>query len=142
MTAKPFSKELHQENDDPARLVVKQYFTNRGYIVKDNPNQYGVDLFLYDKDGNFIMEIECEIKKVWEDYNFPYKGCVDFPERKKKFANKKSIFFMINLLKNRALMVRGTDLLQSPLEEKSNKFMKSGEKFYRVPLEKVRFIDL
>lgn len=142
MATKAFSKKLHEQNDEKARQIAKDFFTKQGFLVQDNPNKYGVDLIAY-KDGELKFYIECEIKRVWKEDKFPY-GSVQFPERKWKFCNldRPTAFFMLNNKCNHAVLVTGQDLVKSPLRAVPNIYMQKDENFFQVPLDKATFVEL
>ncbi len=138
---KRFDKQLFEDNDKISRAAATKYFENKGFVVKPNPQRYGPDLMLFKKE-NFIGFVETEIKRVWKDEDFKYAD-VQFPERKGKYVDKDPItFFMMNDTENRALLVEGKDVVGSPIKEVPNKYVFKGEKFFIVPLEKVKFIKL
>ena len=141
MARKRFSKSLFKQNDEVAKKAATKYYENIGYEVRLNDNKYGPDLLLF-KENNFASYVECEVKRVWKDYEFPFPN-IQFPERKSKYITDKPIlFFMLNGKENRALIVKGTDLIISPLKEVSNKYVRHGESFFQVPLIKAVFVDL
>jgi hypothetical protein len=138
---KQFSKKLFQENDAKARELAKKYYSDLD--IKDNPDQYGVDLFAY-KNGEHVSCIEVEIKRVWKGKDFPY-GTVQFPERKWKYVcqnDKPVVFFMANNNGTRALIVEGKDVVKAPLRMIPNKYVGKDEYFFQVPLDKCTFVDL
>jgi len=140
---KKFDKELYKENDEIAKRIASLVATKKyGYEVKQNPDQYGVDLLLF-KNGLISGYAEAEIKTVWDTFNFPYEN-IQFPERKIKFTNLglPTMFCMANSLKDRALVVWGKDLRASPIVEVSNKYNAKGELFFQVPLEKAIFYTI
>lgn len=138
---KPFDKDLFSENDTVARNFAKRIISLMpGVIsVEDNCDKYGVDLLVKSTTG--IEAVECEVKSVWRGYEFPF-DTVQIPERKTKYANKNTLFFMTNRFKTRALIIKGQDLLDSPKKEVKNIYVKEGEYFFQVPLSKVVFVDL
>jgi len=142
---KRFDKKLFEENDKKAKGIAIKYYKDLGYNIEENSKRYGPDLLLHDKDNKFIGYVECEKKNVWKEYEFPYDS-VQFPERKKKYVltNQDCIvtFFMVNKECSRALIVDGNDLINSPLEEVSNKYIRKGEYFFKVDLKKVEFVDI
>lgn len=146
---KKFSEKFFRENDPKARKIVSEFFRKKGYVMMPNGDRYGPDLKLYKnhqefEKGNFAKFIECEIKRVWKEDKFPY-GSVQFPERKAKYiyqTDKPVVFFMLNLKCNKALMVKGEDILKSPLKVVPNIYVKQDEMFFQVPLDKVTFFDI
>jgi len=135
----PFSEKDYNENDSRAREKAKEIFTKDGFIIKDNPNKYGVDLFVYDKDGNYLCNVETEVKLGWEgSFKFPD---IQFPKRKSKYAKleKKTLFLMFNSDLSQYLIVKGKDLLECSIQKIPNRRNQSGEEFYKVPLDKAVF---
>jgi hypothetical protein len=143
---KRFDKALFEENDKKAREIAKRYFSKPGYIAQDNPYKYGADLAVYDTTMcSTILYIETEIKRVWKTDDFPW-DTIQFPERKAKYIQQAKpvpvVYFMLNKECTSALIVKGQDLIDSPLVEVSNKEIKSGELFYQVPFEKARQVQI
>lgn len=139
---KRFDPELYRINDKLAKENTIKIVDKRKFKVVENPNTRGVDLLVY-KRGIYLLNIECEIKKIWVGKKFPYDN-VQFPERKEKFAllDKPTIFVMFNADQSAYLVVRDKDLLSSPKKEIPNKYVYSGEMFFQVPLDKVVFNDI
>jgi hypothetical protein len=140
---KKFDKKLFKENDKIAKqLTIKLIKSVFDLNAVENLDEYGVDLCIV-MENEVVAYVESEIKMVWDTVNFPYKT-VQFPERKAKFARleKPTLFCMINGLKNRAITVWDMDLLASPLIEVPNRYNPTGELFYQVPLEKVKFYNI
>lgn len=141
---KYFDKELYDECDSPAKNAVKNIFKNlTGHVfsIEENEKKRGVDLLAY-TNGDHVFNIETEVKKVWTD-EFSYDS-VQFPERKQKFAelDKPTIFIMFNKDLTQYLVVNNSDLLNSPKTMVRNKYIRYGEYFFQVPLNKVVFNDI
>lgn len=132
---KPFSRALHQKNDPTSRRVVKEFFLKNKMPLEDNPNKYGVDLISADK----TLQIEVEHRLVWEDSEFPYDD-VNVPERKAKFFVENHICYVIlsrdyshiGMIDGKTLMKY---IVDENLKESSNKYVRQGEYFYKVPKE-------
>ena len=135
---KPFDAALYAENDALARNKVRELLSDR-FTVVDNPKRYGVDLLVYNESGEHLFNVETEIKRVWVN-DFIYTS-VQFPERKRKFCalEKPTYFVMFNSDLSQYLVVKGADLAASPLEMVRNKYVKFGEHFFQVTLDKVAF---
>ena len=133
---KAFSQSLHGKYDDIARQVTMHYMERKGYKMRENPNIYAQDLIAHNGDNSFY--VECEVKTVWKGDEFPF-DTVQLPERKKKFFNKSTLFFIWNNDMTRAATFKSDDIKDLTPVEVSNKFLSSGEKFYQIPLELVRF---
>lgn len=145
MATKKFDKNLHKQYDDTARILAKTLLSRLyPFTIKDNSDQYGPDLCCYNCiDGQFIGYIECEVKAVWKGDKFPYSD-VQIPYRKDKFLNldQPILFFMANSNYTQALLVDGVDIAESPIVEVNNVYVPNGEKFFKVPLDKVTFYKL
>lgn len=91
---KPFSQELHNQNDFPARELVKRSFLDHwGITLIDNPDRYGVDLLAYRKD-KFVGYVEIEVKHNWVGHKFPYEA-IHIPSRKERIFNYLPLIFVV-----------------------------------------------
>ena len=138
---KEFNKELYDDNDTIAKEKAIEYFKKIGMIARHNPDRYGIDLIV---DNKFYCEVE--VKHNWKTSRFPFND-LQYSERKRKFAILDSdefpvVMMVINSLLTDALVVRGKDVLSSPSQEVSNKYIKSGEYFFKIPINKTTRIKL
>lgn len=139
---KKFNKSLFQQNDPKSRRVVKEYFAKQGIVLKDNDNKFGVDLVSEDQ----TLQVEVEHRLIWETDEFPYEE-INVPERKAKFFVDNSVSYVI-LSKDysRAGMIDGKELrkhiVDDNLRESSNKYVKVGEYFYKVPKQAFKWTKL
>jgi hypothetical protein len=108
-----------------------EYMQIRGYKIWENPNTYGQDLIAEGSKGKFY--VECEVKTVWSGSVFPY-DTLQLPERKSKFFDKPTLFFVWNKELSDALMFKSEDIKDLTPVEVSNKYIASGEMFYQIPL--------
>jgi hypothetical protein len=125
---KPFDKDMFDKVDRAAREATKDYIASKGYRAIDNPNKYGADLIV---PG--IAYVECECKLVWGDEKFPWTE-VNLPQRKDKF-NKLELpcmFFVWNKSFTRCVKFNTGHVQRADLVEVSNKYIESGEKFFKV----------
>lgn len=138
MVSKRFDRDLYNLTDSLAKNKCVDLLVNLGYDVRENPLKTKVDLLVY-KDDKHIFNVETEIKLVWRG-KFQYDS-VQFPERKSKFASleKPTYFIMWNADQSEYLVVKDKDLLSSPVQIVRNKYVKYGEYFFQVPLNKVTF---
>ena len=134
---KKFDKELFNEND-PAKYLAIEYFKKSGKNAIVNPKRYGIDLIV---DDEFYCEVE--VKRRWSGENFIY-GDLQIPFRKSKFitADKPVIFMVMNLERTHAFLVKGEDVMNSKVDEVSNKYARQGEYFYKVSLDKLTKVKL
>ena len=142
LVTKRFNKELYEQNDGIARQKIRDILKDTEYNVVDNPKKRGVDLLIY-KKGKHVLNIECEIKRVWKGETFPYES-LQIPARKEKYAilDVPTVFVVLNDDKTSYLSVTGDVLVNSPKKEVPNKYVYKGEYFFQVPLDKVKYNDL
>lgn len=134
---KKFDKSLFAKYDVMARKATIKALQARGYQAKDNPNKYAQDL-IAEKDGKEFL-VECEVKAVWKTDSFPYDS-VQLPERKRKFFNKPTLFFIWNETANKAVIFWDHHVKDLTPVEVHNKYLNRGENFFQIPLDRVRFI--
>lgn len=142
MVTKRFNRELYEQNDGIARENVRKILDGSEFNVVDNPKKRGVDLLIY-KNGKHILNIECEIKKVWKGETFPYES-LQIPARKEKYALGEipTVFLVFNDEKNSYATVTGDVLINSPKKEVPNKYVYKGEFFFQVPTDKIKYNSL
>ena len=128
---KQFNESLHGQYDKPARDRTIEYMNIKGFKCWPNPDIYGQDLIAEGSKGKFY--VECEVKAVWDGDRFPY-NTVQLPERKSKFFDKPTLFFIWNKSITTAKMFKSKDIKSLTPVEVSNKYIASGELFYQIPL--------
>ena len=141
---KPFDKLLHRQYDDKARGATIECMTKYGYNVIDNPDRYAQDLIAKPtviSNLDFTFLVECEVKAIWKTKEFPYSD-VQLPERKQKFFNERTLFFIWNCQLSRAACFWSQDIKHLPTYEVSNKMMAKGERFFKIPLSLVKFVSV
>lgn len=136
MTAqrKRFDRELFQKYDQLARDVTTAYLESLGYEVDVHPDRYAQDLIATSPAKDFC--VECEVKLVWDGEEFPYPN-VQLPERKKKFFNVPTQFFIWNKPLQYAMSFWSHDVATLESVEVPNKYVHSGEYFYQIPMDMV-----
>lgn len=141
MANKPFSPSLFQENDTPARAAGKRYWRSLGYHVEDNPDRYGPDLLV--DTGTLKFYSEVEIKRVWSGKEFKY-DTLQIPERKRKFIGLEMpcAFIVFNNEQTHGYLCTDSQLAVSPVVEVSNKYMRSGENFFKLPVNTLTLIEV
>jgi len=129
---KKFDKRLYN-NNDPAKLTAIEFFKTKNKIAVVNPDDYGIDLIV---DNEFYCEVEVKHRWNGKDFAFP---TLQIPERKNKFTvlDKPVIFMVFNSDKSYAFLVKGEDVLTSPLVVVPNKYVEFGEKFFQIPVNKL-----
>jgi len=127
---KKFSKELFDKYDEAAREVAKEWLTEEGWTVRDNPDKYGIDLIATKGDAHW--DVEVEVRASWTG-DFPYKT-LQLPERKAKFAKPNTIFLVFASDFQHFYAVTAETLKLCGFVQKDTKFTE-GELFFDVPLK-------
>lgn len=143
MKNKKFDQSLHDQYDASGREVVKSFFHSKlNIIAKDNPNLYGVDLLLY-KNKTLVGYAEVEVRNNWKTDNFPY-DTLNVPYRKKKLLENElpTFFFSINSIKTRMFCCKAENIIECEIKENPNKYVKSDEYFYKVPVSILKSISI
>jgi hypothetical protein len=134
---KVFQKKDFDQFDGAAREVAKKFWYSMGYVCKDNPDEYGVDLIVEGNNKRFYCEVE--VKKRWEGVQFRYPT-VHLPVRKAKFFTKPTQFMVFNRSLTIAAVIGRKAVMDSPQVEVPNVKIAAGEKFYDVPADKAHFV--
>ena len=141
MTAKKrFDRDLYEKYDQLARQATTTLLTDLGYIVEDHPNRYAQDLVVYINADEIAYLAECEVKLVWQGDLFPY-DTVQLPQRKSKFFNELTRFFIWNKDLTQAMTFYSSTIANLDPVEVPNKYVHSGEYFYQIPLELVEQVS-
>jgi len=134
MRTKPFNKASFEKYDRAARIRTGQHLTLKGYKVKDHPDKYAQDL-IATRDNNSIC-VECEVKVVWSGPDFPYET-VQLPQRKQKFFNEATLFYIWNKQLDNAVTFLSEEIKDLTPVEVPNKYISKGEYFYQIPMDLV-----
>jgi hypothetical protein len=138
---KPFDPANFEENDPETRRVVREYFARNLVELVDNPDRYGIDLV--SPDG--FVSVEVERRVVWTGKDFPFNE-VNLPERKAKFfKDGRSMYVIVNSDYSRMGIILARFLLpyigDSNLRENPNRYVHSGEMFFKIPKAKFRWVS-
>jgi len=133
---KPFSKELHDQNDGPARARVRQSFAEMwGLNLVDNPDIFGPDLIAY-RGSVFQGFVEIEVKHNWTGARFPFKT-VHIPSRKERiFQHRPMIFVVMNKEMNRFIWFKLDDVVAGARVKKKTRMTNFDESFIELPCKK------
>ena len=138
---KKYSQELSDAHDPKSRRVVIEYFKKHGIPLVNN-SMCAVDLV--SPDG--AVRIELEHRMPWVDEEFPYSE-INVPERKAKFLNDGvTAYAILSRDFSRMGIIEGKDIkpyiVDTNLHLNKNKYVKDGEFFYKVPLDKFKWVTL
>ena len=144
-TSKKFDQKIHDENDRRGKEAVIQFLTNQGLRAWENPDRYGIDLFVEGTSRKGItfnrLPIEVERRPRWERGNFPNKN-YNIPHRKKKFFKSKCLYAVVNRDCNKVMFCSSRHIIESALVEIPNRFCLKGEYFYKVPIRRFKTYDI
>lgn len=135
---KAFNKELYQQYDELAKKKTTEHLQSLGCQVVPHPNRYAQDLMAKTEMNKFM--VECEVKIVWKTDDFPYET-VQLPERKSKFFNERTLFYIWNEATTRAVTFWSDDIKDLTPVEVPNKYVRKGEYSYQIPLHMTKFIE-
>jgi hypothetical protein len=138
--SKPFSPELHAENDGPAKDAVMAFIKRAWNLEPREAGKYDCDLDVYEK-GALIAHVEVEKRSHWTG-DFPF-ATVNVPTRKRKFflLDLPTLLFSVKADFTQALYTRGDIILDSPIVDNPNRYLKE-EKFFSVPLRYWKLVTL
>ena len=136
---KKFDKELFAKYDKIARDATTSHLQDRGYTVIANPDKYAQDLIAYMPIDNYEFDVECEIKRLWKSDSFPFDS-VQLPQRKQKFFNGRTRFFIWNEPLTKAATFWDYNINDLEPVEVRNKYLAKDEYFFQVPLDRVEFV--
>jgi hypothetical protein len=137
--AKPFSTDLYQKNDDAKELIINWLNTDEEKHAYVNPDQYGIDIICDTADEHRYF-YEVEVKHNWRGAKFPF-ATVHFPKRKMKFANKDSMFVMLNHQRTYALLISGQQFLDAPIIKKDTIYTLN-EEFIEITISDCEIVKL
>jgi hypothetical protein len=142
MVNKKFDQALHDEFDELGRDMSKQFYKRYGVDLKDNPDQYGVDLIAY-RDDKKVGYVEVEVRTFWRGSKFPFPT-LNVPERKRKLLELDLPVSLLSWSSNGdyGFMCNADVILNSMVIERPNKYMAEKEYFFAVPVDKIRLIKL
>jgi stalled ribosome rescue protein Dom34 len=139
---KQFDKNLFEQNDPKSRNIVKDFFKRYNVSLKDNDDQYGVDLV--SEDGSIKIEVERRIN--WNRSEFPFDE-INLPERKAKFFKSGDTTYVIvskdyshiGIIKRKDIYHYISD---QNLKENKNRLVQNKELFYKLPKSKFKWVKL
>lgn len=135
---KRFDRELYAQYDQLAKDKTQGYLEAQGYTVSDHPNRYAQDLLFVDGMGQEYCA-ECEVKLVWNSMPFPY-DTVQLPERKKKFFDRDTLFFIWNKPLTHAITFWSHQIKDLEPVEVPNRYVYKGEYFFQIPMAKTYMV--
>jgi hypothetical protein len=87
---KEYDEATKQKFDEPARLTMKKYLTERGIPWQENPDKFAVDFII---PGMGYMEVE--IKTNWDGDRFTFHD-LQVTWRKRVHINPDTVFCIFN----------------------------------------------
>lgn len=138
--SKPFSPELHDENDGPAKDAVMAYIKRAWKLDPREGGTYDVDIDVYER-GALIAHVEVEKRSHWVK-DFPF-STVNIPIRKRKFflLDLPTLLFSVKADLTQALYTKGDIILDSQVINNPNKYLRD-EQFFSVPIRYWKLVNL
>ena len=136
---KVFQQDVFDKYDDPAREVAKRFWERIGYEASDNPNEFGTDLLVTGKGKTFPCEVE--VKSVWHGTSFHFDS-LHIPVRKSKFLTRSIKFMVFNNSLTHAAIVGYNAVVNAPIIDVPNIYIKRGERFFDIPKSELQIIPV
>lgn len=122
-----FSKLDHEQCDKSAKDKLKKLFSESNVYSKftlvEPSDPYTVDFYVYNGD-NHVANVEVEVKRLWNSYNFPFDDIQILPRKRKFWENeihskgKPTMFVMFNEELDNHLVI--SDAMMKELFESEN----------------------
>jgi hypothetical protein len=138
---KPFDQKLFDDYDQQGCDTVKRFVRNVWNIEAHTFLKYQVDLIM--KSGeSWVGFIEVEVRN-WGGGLCPF-DTIHIAQRKAKLLKNgmPTVMFVVSSGGKYGYYCDAGEILDSPLVEIGNKYVKSGEYFYDVPIDKFILVDL
>jgi len=144
----PFSRQRYEMADNPAKKKLIGYLTRNGHKILDAKENFSVDIKSEKADNIYFNEVE--IKFSWKgDWNKDWKE-IRIPYRKQKLINKvrqldTRPFFNFYILRGDlqyAWRIKDYIVEQSDVREAKGRYIKKGEHFFHIPVDKAELIRL
>ena len=133
---KPFDQETHGANDAIGKKAVLQFLKQMNVNAEENPDQYGVDIIVKDRERTY----EVERRPMWR-LAWPF-DTVHIPERKTKFLKPDMVYAVVNVDCDKIMLCPSETILKYPQVEVPNKSIVAEEYFYDVPLNEWSTFDV
>tara|TARA_R110002020_G_scaffold38183_8_gene115083 strand:- start:177 stop:596 length:420 start_codon:yes stop_codon:yes gene_type:complete len=133
---KPFDQETHGANDAIGKKAVLQFLKQMNVNAEENPDQYGVDIIVKDRERTYEVERRPMWRLVW-----PF-DTVHIPERKTKFLKPDMVYAVVNVDCDKIMLCSSETILKYPQVEVPNKSIVAEEYFYDVPLNEWSTFDV
>jgi len=87
-----FSERDHSECDARAKEKLKELFVNcekyKSFTISEPSDPFTVDFYVF-RSGNHVANLEVEVKRVWNTFDFPYKDIQILPRKVKFWTDEK-----------------------------------------------------
>lgn len=144
----PFSRQRYEMADNPAKKKLIGYLIRNGHKILDAKENFSVDIKSEKADNIYFNEVE--IKFSWKgDWNKDWKE-IRIPYRKHKLINKvrqldTRPFFNFYILRGdlqQAWRIKDYIVEQSEVKEAKGRYIRKGEHFFHIPVDKAELIIL
>lgn len=125
-----------------AERELRLWLRGRGYEYSTMPDgEMGIDGLCVSPFERFYVEVERRSSHAWKGGKFPFRT-VHVPERRARYGDSNWLLFVVRSDVREALIVFPQSLTPERLKEVSNRYVRSGEKFFDIPLIETLPIDL
>lgn len=144
MTFKQFSQEENDKYDLPAKRAVACWLAWRHGIEAAEFEAYKVDLILM-LNGSFHAYMEVETRNWWDGKSnlCPFQT-IHVAERKTKLLHNSAPTYFAAVTNDfkHAYICRSGDVVASQIREVPNVHVPQGERFYDIPINKFKLVNL
>ena len=146
MAFKQYSQELNGKYDLPAKRAIACWLAWRYGIEAAEFEAYQVDLILM-LNGSFHAYMEVETRNWWDGTNnnnlCPFQT-IHVAERKAKLLHNSAPTYFAAVTNDfkHAYICDSKDVMASQMREVPNVHVPQGERFYDVPIDKFKLVNL
>ena len=139
---KPFDRNLYALADEKGKGVVSYLLEKEGHSITSTKENYKCDI-ITEKDGT-VYNSEVEIKFSWKEIWPDSWEEIRIPYRKKKLLDKENLTFYVLRADCKQAWKIDADVLRNKatVKEASNRYVRSGEKFFHIPVKHALLIDM
>ena len=139
---KAFDRGLYIKADTLGKDVISSWLSKQGHSITDTTEKYSCDI-VTEKNG-IKHNTEVEIKFSWKgDWPDSWDE-IRIPYRKNRLLSEENLtFYILRSDCKQAWAIRSHTLKNiATVKEASNRYIRSGEKFFHVPVEHAQLLEM
>jgi len=139
---KAFDRSLYIKADTLGKDVISSWLSKQGHNITDTTEKYSCDI-VTEKNG-IKHNTEVEIKFSWKgDWPDSWDE-IRIPYRKNRHLSEENLTFYILRSDCKQAWAISADTLKNiaTVKEASNRYIRSGEKFFHVPVEHAQLLEM